>query len=135
MMSSGNRWAALNSERRARKQRRQAVVHGSGRLGLAGHRLERRDHASFLRFASGSPPAALIKTEISGTGVSIASFLRPVRSENGRPARDFGPDKTVECSRVALVLGWYRAAELGQSLAYIRLIKGLVEGNRKPGDH
>ena len=89
-----------------------------------------------LRFTSVDRPlAAPIKTEIGGILVSIASFLRPVRSENGRPARDFGPDKTVECSRVALGLGWYRAAELGQSLAYIRLIKGLVEGICKLGDH
>ena len=67
--------------------------------------------------------------------MSIASFLRPVRSENGRPARDFGPDKTVECGRVALGLGWNCAAELGQSLAYIWLIKGLVEGICKLGGH
>src|SRR5438105_9566657 len=62
-------------------------------------------------------------------------LLGPGRGEDRRPARDFGADKTVERRWVALGLGWYRAAELGQCLAHNRLIKCLVERIGKLGDH
>src|SRR6266851_6452174 len=66
---------------------------------------------------------------------SIALFLCSGRGENRRPARHFGPDKTIERRRVALGLGGDRAAELGQGLANGRLIERLVEGIGKFGDH
>ena len=65
----------------------------------------------------------------------LGDHLRLGRGENGRPARDFGADKTIECGRVALGLGWYRTAEPGQRVAHNRVIECLVEGVGKPGDH
>src|SRR6267142_4373737 len=79
--------------------------------------------------------AATANPQSDLTHLSIALFICSGRRENGRPARDLGPNKTIKCSRVALGLGWYRAAELGQSLAYNHLIKCFVEGIGKLGDH
>src|SRR5258708_26137352 len=66
---------------------------------------------------------------------SDALLLRATRGEDGRPARDFGPDKAVEDGRAALGLGWHRAAELSQSFAYHGFIECLIEGIGKLGDH
>src|SRR6266849_3730139 len=80
--------------------------------------------------------ALALDTSARRSGVArVTRILRLGRRENGRPARDFGPNKTIECGRGALGLGWYGAAEPGQCVAHDSVIKRLVEGVRKLGDH